>query len=235
MLKPKRKLSKRELKEDPILTTIGQAKTFYEQYKKYISYGITALALLIIATVVYFNNRRANNEKAATELGKIYAIYDAGLNDKTQFTLAINGQPERGIMGLKTIVDNYGGTTSGEMARFYLANAYYNTGQFDEALKQFEKFSSDDKLLKASAAAGAASCAEAKKDMPRAAQKFEEAASIAGAAASVTPEYLNDAARDYGLAGQKEKAVELFKRLKKEFPTSTYARDADRYITEFSI
>ncbi len=235
MLKPKRKLSKRELKEDPILSTIGQAKTFYEQNKKYISYGVTALAVLIVATIVYFNNRARNDEKAATELGKVYHIYDAGLTDKTQYTLAINGQPERGIMGLKTIVDNYGGTTSGEMARFYLANAYYNTGQYDEALKQFDKFSSDDKLLKASASAGSAACYEAKNDMQKAAQKFEEAASIAGATASITPEYVNDAARDYGLAGQKAKALELFKRLKQEFPTSTYARDADRYITEFSI
>ncbi len=235
MLKPKKKLTKRELKQDPILTSIGQAKTFYELNKKYISYATVALAVAILALFAYLNNRRQNDEKAATELGRVYKIYDAGVNDKAQYTIAINGVRERGIMGLKEIVDNYGSTSSGEMARLYLANAYYNLGQYDEAMKNYDKFSSSDNLLNASATAGIAGCYEARNDMADAARRYEEAASISGASASVTAEYVNDAARDYGLAGQKEKAVELFKRLKKEFPTSTYARDADRYITQFSI
>jgi outer membrane protein assembly factor BamD (BamD/ComL family) len=32
------------------------------------------------------------------------------------------------------------------------------------------------------------------------------------------------------LAGNKDRAVELFKKLKKEFPTSQFAREADRHI-----
>ncbi len=235
MLKPKKKLSKKELKEDPILTSIGQAKTFYESYRKYISYAVTALIVVVVGVVIFMNNRRANDEKAATELGKVYRIYDAGASDKTQYAVAINGQPERGIMGLKKIVDEYGGSHSGELARFYLANAYFNSGQYDEALKNFESFSSDDRSLRASAMAGSAACYEAKHDMAKAAGKYEQAASVAGTDGALTPEYINNAGRAYGLAGEKEKAVEIFKRLKKDYPTSTFARDADRYITEFSL
>ena len=65
-------------------------------------------------------------------------------------------------MGLKTVVDNYGGTTSGELARFYLANAYYMTGQVDAALEQFDDFSGGDKTLKAAAYAGAGACYESR-------------------------------------------------------------------------
>jgi tetratricopeptide (TPR) repeat protein len=131
-------------------------------------------------------------------------------------------------------VDNYGGTTSGELARFYLANAYYMTGQVDAALEEYDDFSGGDKILEASAYAGIGSCYESKKEYDKAASYFEKAAGVSAAGAE-TPNYLNSAARCYGTAGEKEKAIALLKRLKKEFPASSYARDADRYIGQFSV
>ncbi len=234
MLKPKKKISKKELKQDPLMTTIAEAQTFYETNKKYISYAITALIVIVVVIVVYINNRRSNNEKATTGLGIIYKIYDNGTTDKSQYKIAINGQPERGVMGLKALVDNYGNSSAGEMARFYLANSYYNLGQYDDALKQYESFSSSDHLLAASALAGEGACYEAKKDFPKAASSYEKAASAA-AKLTIAPEYLNEAGRCYGLAGDKDKALALFKKLRKDYPDSPYARDADRYITEYSI
>lgn len=234
MLKPKKKITKKEIKQDQLLTAYAKTTSFYYEYKKYVNYAITALVVVVIAIVVYMNNRRANNEKAATELGKVFSIYDAGASDVRQYQVAINGQPERGIMGLKTIVDNYGTTESGATARFYLANAYLHLGQYDEALRQFDDFDGDSDLLRAAALAGMGSCYEAKGDYARAASSFERAAGIA-ANQTNTPDYLSAAARCYGLAGEKERAVTLYKRLKNDYPTSTVAREADRYITQFSI
>ncbi len=37
------------------------------------------------------------------------------------------------------------------------------------------------------------------------------------------------------LAGEKEKAVELWKRLKKGYPATSYGRDAERYIVQYSL
>lgn len=48
-------------------------------------------------------------------------------------------------------------------------------------------------------------------------------------------ENLNNAARNYGQAGEKEKAVELYKRIKKTYPTTTFAREADRFITQLTV
>lgn len=234
MLKPSRKIVKKEMKEDALLTGYVKATSFYYENKKYVSYGFIALVGLILGVYFFMNNRRGNNEKAATELGKVFSIYDAGANDPNQYKAAINGSPERNIMGLKAIVDNFGGSEAGEMARFYLANAYLNTGQYDDAIKQYENFSGASELLKASAHAGMAVALEGKKDYNRAAVEYEKAGSL-GSGSSVAPEYLNGAARCYGYAGEKEKAIALLKRLKKEYPTSTYAKEADRYISQFSV
>ena len=233
MLRPKKKITKKELKQDNLVTAYANTKLYYERHKKYISYATTALIVIVVAVVVFLNNRRANNEKATTELSKIMSVFDAGNGDVKKYRVAVDGQPERGVMGLKTIVANYGGTESGELARFYLANAYYNLGEIDDALKQFESMSSSNPVIQASDFAGIGSCYESKGDYEKAAVNFEKAANTISNSFS-TPEYLNSAARCYGRANQKEKAVTLYKRIKKEYPTSTYAREVDRYIAQYS-
>jgi hypothetical protein len=40
---------------------------------------------------------------------------------------------------------------------------------------------------------------------------------------------------NYAAVGKKEKAIELLQTLKKEFPTSTTAREVDRFIAEYSL
>ncbi|MBI3193867.1 MAG: hypothetical protein HYZ34_05265, partial [Ignavibacteriae bacterium] len=160
MLTPKKKISKKELKEDALVSSYGKVLMWYEENKNMVSYVTTGVIVLAILIVVYVNNRNANNEKAATDLGKIFSYYDAGASDVNQYNLAINGIPEKNVMGLKAIVDNYGGSPSGELAGFYLANAYYATGKVDDALKLFDDFSFSDPLLNASAIAGVAACYE---------------------------------------------------------------------------
>ena len=234
MLKPKKKITRKEIKKDALLTTYVKITSFYAENKKYISYAVTALVVIVIGIIIYVNNKKANNDKAATELGKVFAIYDGASSDVRQYKMAIDGQPERGMMGLKAIVDNYGNTESGELARFYLANAYYYLGNYDEALKQYDNFSGKNDLLIASALAGVGSCHEVKGEYLNAASSFEKATKTISNSVN-TPDYLNSAARCYGLAGEKEKAITLLKRLKKEFPKSSFARDADRYISQFSV
>jgi TolA-binding protein len=232
MLTPKKKISKKEIKQDELLNVYVKASSFYYANKRYVSYAVTGLVVVIAATLIFINNRRASNEKAATELGRVYGLYDQA-NSPTQYQQAIDGQRERGVMGLKAIVDNYGNTESGEIARFYLANAYYNLGKYDEALQQFESFSSSNKLLEASAQSGIASCHEAKGEFGKAASSYEKAAGMVTNQIN-TPEYLSSAARCYGKSGDKEKAIAILKRLKLEYPASQQARDVDRYISEFS-
>lgn len=233
MLAPKKKITKKEMHHDPLISAYDRATTYYFQYKKMIGYVVTGIVLVVVAIIVYTNNRASDDAKAATELGRVFSLYDAGATDPRQYKLAIEGQEDRGIWGLKRIVDSYGGTGSGQVARFYLANAYYNIGQYDDALKQFDAFSSSNAMLTAAAYAGMGRCYEAKGEFEKAGSMFEKAAG-AGVNPASTPDYLSASGRCFGLGGEKEKAVTIFKKLKKEYPTSAAAREADRYISQFS-
>ncbi len=229
MLRPKKKITKKEIKKDALITSYMQLTAFYERHKKYISTGVTVLVIVVIAVVVYMRNRSENSQKAATELGEIYPYFDNG-----QLKIAVDGVPERNVTGLKRIVDEYGSTDAGNLARLYLGDAYYRLGNYDDALAEYEKFSPPEDFLAVSRLAGIGACYEAK-SMPRdAAENFEKAASRYPKSQTVA-ENLNSAARNYARAGDKEKALELYRKLKKNFPTSTYGRDADRFIAQLSV
>jgi tetratricopeptide (TPR) repeat protein len=229
MLRPKKKISKRDLKEDALVSTYVKLTSFYETNKRAISIGLTALVVAVFAVVIFLKNRSDNNEKAITALGAIFETYDAG-----QFQKSVDGIPEKNIQGLKSIVDNYGGSATGDLARFYLANAYTQLGRYDEALKEFEDYSPPGELLSVSRLSGIGSCYEAKSMFKEAAAFFEKAATQYPKDVSAA-ENLNNSARDYGQAGDREKAIDLYKRIKKNYPTTAFARDADRYIAQLSV
>lgn len=228
MLKAQKKLSKRELKQDALLMTVAKATTFYEQHKKNIGMVVGVLAAIIIGSYIYAKNQADNNEKATTALGKVFPYFDGG-----QYKIAIEGVPERNIMGLKAIVENYGSTKTGNLAKLYLASAYFELGNYNEALALFDDFSPNDPLTAVARLAGMAGCHEARGEYEKAAEYFEKAA-LSYPKDIDAAEHLNSAASNYALAGKRERALELYKKLKKDYPTSSYGRDADRYIAQLS-
>jgi len=234
VLTPKKKIAKKELKQDTLLTTYVKTSGFYYENKKYINYALTALVVAAFAVVIFINNRRTNNEKATLELGKVMAILDSNPTDPAALTTAIDGRPEQGIVGLRTIVTNYGGTEAGNLAKYYLGNAYYIAGSYAEALESYRDFSAGDRLLSSGAKAGEGASLEALKQYEEAAKAFESAAK-ANPDGILAPEHLNSAARCLALAGKKEEAVEVLQKLKEDYPKSAFAREADRAITRITL
>jgi tetratricopeptide (TPR) repeat protein len=203
--------------------------TFYEKHKRQISIGITAIVVIAVVALIYFRNRADNNERALAQMAAVYTYFDNG-----QYQIAVDGAPERSIAGLRSIVDNYGGSDGGELARFYLASAYYKLDSTEQALACFEDFSPGNKFLEVSRYSGIAACHESLGNHLEAAEYFERAASADAEGVSVA-ENLHHAARNYAESGEKEKAVELYRRLKRNHPTTRYGREADRFISELSV
>jgi outer membrane protein assembly factor BamD (BamD/ComL family) len=227
MLKPKKGISRKEMKEDRLVTTYFQTRAWVEGNRRLVTYIVSIPVILIAVWWFIDNNRRQSNERATTDLAKVYQLYDQG-----QYRMAIDGIPQENIRGLQSIVDDYGRTHSGEMAKLYLADAYFSLGDYDKSLKYFKDFDLSDKLLSSSALAGIASCYEVKGNHEEAANYYEQAASKYSISMQ-TPDDLFRAASNYSAVGKKDKAAELLRRLKREFPTSTYARDFDRFMVEF--
>jgi len=228
MLKPQKKISKREIKQDPLITWYFEARQWFESRKKILSYVGLAVVALIVGGWVYMNNRTQAEQNASAGLGKVLRYYDQG-----QFELAINGIPQENIRGLQSIVDEYDGTASGEQAQFYLANAYYNQKQYDKALENFDGTDLDDPTLVASVRAGQGACHEALAQFEEAGSSFEEASGIASDEI-LAPEYLFHAARNFIKSGDRARAESLLTKLKKDHPMSAFAREVDKLLAELN-
>ncbi|MCX6135800.1 MAG: tetratricopeptide repeat protein [Ignavibacteriales bacterium] len=229
MLKPKKRISKKEIKEDRLVTSYFEATSWYETNKKIVNGVLAGVVVLAILIVAYVNNVTSNNQKATTELGKVLPYYDQG-----KYDLAINGNLQENIRGFQSIVDDYGSTKAGELAGFYLANCYFAQGDYDKALKYYLNVSVKDDLISASSLAGAGACYEANGDHAKAASSYEKAAFMSAKDVNV-PENMFHAAQNHILAGNKEKAVELLKKVKKDYPNASVTRDIDRWIAIASV
>lgn len=229
MLAPKKKISKKEIKQDKLVETYFKLKTFYEDNQKTILISLGSLVLVILLVVYLVNRSKERDIESTTLLGQVIELYDQG-----QYQQAIDGVSAKKIKGLKEIADEYDGTESGESAKIFLANSYYNLGKIDEALKYYEDYDGDNKLLKATAFAGAASCYEIKGDKNKAADLFLKAAKIADSEV-FTPEYLLNAARLYSEVDKKDLAKKILDQIKKEYSNSAQARDYERYLLEWKL
>jgi tetratricopeptide (TPR) repeat protein len=226
MLKPRKKITKKELKQDKLVITYFKLVDYLKNNRRLVSGVITVLIVAVIVIVAYLNNRRSDNMKAATELASVLDYFNGGA-----YQLAINGDPTRNVTGLKSIVDNFGSTETGEQAKIYLADCYYYLGQYDNALKYFKDYSGNDRFLQASAYAGVAEVYEVKGNFKRAAEYYDRAASR-DPKNFMSAQYLVGAARNYIKIGKKDRAVELLSRVQKDFANSPYANNVDFYLAE---
>lgn len=229
MLKARKKLSQKELKQDKLVTTYFQSKDWFSvpENKKKVSIGVGILIVLIVAGFFYTSSRKTKSEEAETKLSAVITLYDAG-----KYPEAINGDPATGITGLKDIVNNYGSTESGETAKLYLGNCYFNTKDFDNALKQFDDYSGKNDIVKSSCISGTGAVYEAKGDIKKAAEYFEKAASV-NKDLVTNQENLFYALRAYTTAGDKDNARRIFAKLKDDYPKSKYIAESKRFEPEF--
>jgi len=224
MIYKKKKLSKKEIKEDKLVSFMFKIEHYYEKYKsKLMLYG-GILIVAIAAAYFYINKQDELNNRASLELSRIMDIFDSG-----SYLEAIEGRQGTNIIGLKRIVEEYGSTDNGETAKIYLANAYSYLGNYEKAFKYYEDYSGSIDIYKASALAGMAGYYAAKNEYKKAADLYKNAANIVEVNAQ-NPDYLFNSALNYFNAGDKDEARILFEKIKEDYGTSNARREVDKYL-----
>lgn len=226
MLKQKKKLSKKEIKEDKLLNFYKSSINFFEKYKnKVFTYG-GVLIVVIAAIYFYLNQKSESNEKASLELSRVMPIYSQG-----SYLEAIEGKQGTNIIGLKRIVEEYSGTENGETAKIYLANSYAFLGNYDEAFKYYKDYSGSIDYFEAASLAGQAGYYAMKGDYEEAANLYLKASKISQVN-SQNPDYMLNAGIYFLKAGEKDEAKLLFNKIKEDYSTSLANREVDKYLAQ---
>ena len=228
MLAKKKKLSRKQIKEDKLVASYAKVLDFYEEYQSKIIMGLGAVAIIIVVVVLYTSKVAEDNRMATTQLARVMSLYNSGA-----YTEAIEGRPGTNLMGLSQIVKDYGNTEQGENAKVILGNSHYFLGEYDTALEYYNDYSGGTDLYEAAAFAGMANCYAAKGDFENAADFFKKAASVS-ASVPMTPEYLLNSGINYIKTSNYKEAETLLQRIKDEFRNSSVASKVDKYLAEIN-
>lgn len=206
MQHPRKKITRKELKQDRFITAMLKAKDFLEKNSKLVTISILGLigATLIILFIV--RSKQAADVTATNMLSRV------------QFMIG-GPQQEAAIDSLKVIVDRYDGTEAAGKATYLLAKTYWEKNDFENAKIYFKKYIDDyfDKtVVSQSALAGYADCLLKEENYEEAAKYYERAAEV-DPEYPETAEFLFSAATAYKDAGKTEKAEKLVERLLADF------------------
>ena len=218
MLTPRKRITKKQLKEDKLITYSVKAKDWIEENQKFVLGGLLAIVILIGAFFLISSSRKKAAAASSLELATAMQVYES-----RDYTNAISLFTD--------IVNSYKSTKSGKIARFYLAQSLYKTGEYTAAQEHFRKFASSfnqDDFIKRSALMGEAACLEQQDQFAEAAVKFERIATKYPEAPRAAQFYLR-AARCYDLAGNSEKADMLYQKIIDDYPDSAEKNDAVLY------
>jgi tetratricopeptide (TPR) repeat protein len=225
-MQAKKKLTRKEIKEDKLVTSYYKAYDFVGENKNRILLYAGIFVAIFVAVLLYMNHRASVNEEANLHLGRVMDLYDSG-----SFLEAIEGRAGTEIMGLRRIVEEYGSTEAGETAKIYLANSYFMLGRNEDAKNAYADYSGSNSMFKATAIAGEAGYYASNNEYGKAADLYKKASRISEDNVN-NPDYMLKAAINYMNAGNNEEARELLQSIKRDHNTSAAFRDVDRYLVQ---
>jgi len=215
MLKPKKKITKKELKEDKFVKFTLQAKTYLDENSKQVIYMVAGIFALVLLIIIYVYTHNANVEEAQAQLGIAQVEYS-------------NLNYDKSIVRLEGLIESYSSTNEADQGMFLLANILYQRERYEESKKYFEQFVdsySGSDILLASGIAGLAACYEQENMYMEAAETYSKAASTAPDFVEAD-NYLYLAGICFSKAGDTLRAIEKFEYLVENNLTNKRLNDA---------
>jgi len=208
---------------DSVEQTLTKTEQFLENNARQV--GIAVGAVVAVVLVLFAYNTyvvKPKAEEAAKEMAKAIKWFETDSMD-----LALNGNGA--YLGLLDIMDEYSGTPSGNSAHYYAGIAYYNQGDFENAIDQMDQYSADD-VATAAMANGVIGDAFVELGQMEDAVDFYNKAYKATNNDFTTPLFMWKAGLAYEALGENGKAVKLYERIQAEYPNSRQASGIEGVI-----
>jgi len=221
-----RRLSKRQLKEDPFLDAVQSALAYARDNIVVVVLGgllfVAAVVLAVrVGESVTGGRPRGGNPEAER------ALADA----REEFAL---GRMDEGVVALDAVRAEHGGSEAAREATFVLGNAYFEQGKWAEAEKAFQEFLNKplyDGLMKDAARLGIAACREESGDLAGAQAAYLDVFNT-GANPGTMIEGALGAARCAHLQGQDAEAQRLYQAVVDRYPDAPEAETAQFELLE---
>src|SRR5699024_9846659 len=137
-----KKLTKEELEQDALLNTYAKITEFYLEHKTVIISSAVAVILAIGLAIGYHYWKKGQNKEALNLITDAQTYFREG-----NYEAALNGSKEDFTVGFAQIINKYGGTKAGDLARYYAAVSSFKLGNTDQALDYMDDYDPPSGIL----------------------------------------------------------------------------------------
>lgn len=224
----KRKKSQVPDRLEEVEGALSRTERYIENNQKPLTIIILALVVIVIVFMGYKRFIEIPAEKEAQSQMFMAERYF----EQDSFNLALYGDGNN--LGMLDIIDDYGITKSSELAHYYAGISFINLGEFELAIEQLEKFSSNDQMINL-IAKGAIGDAYLELGEPSKAIIYYEKAATSGDNVFVNPFYLMKTGLVYESQEEFQKALETYRKIKDNYPESQEAQEIEKYIAKVKL
>lgn len=226
-IKTPENLSTAEKAEFTAEVLIEKIKGFYQQYKKIIGYSVVGVLVLVGGYIAYGYYLDSLNQQAQTQMMRAIQYFEKDSLDK-----ALKG--DGAYPGFETIIEEYSGTSSANLARYYYGIILLKKGKFEEGLEQLEAFDKPNNNAMSAAAYAAMAYAYEELNQPEKAASHYELAARIFLNNQTTPFYLLLAGENYEAANQPKTAIAVYQEIINNYPLSAEKQKAEKAFYRLS-
>lgn len=220
----KRRLTKEELEQDPLIQSYQKVQGFYERNQKAIVSAAIAVILLIGGGIGYYYFSESQEGKAQQLMG-----YAENYFLQADYQKALEGSEEDFTVGFEQIINNYSGTDAANLAQYYAAVCEFNLGNTETALSYMENYEVPEGIMGVAPLSLHGVILSELGQHGRAAEMYVKAAEW-DRNDSTTPYNYLEAANAYHDAGNIEMAKKYADQIVSEYPNSSEAPQAERLL-----
>jgi tetratricopeptide (TPR) repeat protein len=222
----KKKGNETELEVDEILS---RSEQFIEKNKKSLLYGIIAVAAIVgIILAYHYGYATPRNQRATLAIYKGEQYFE-----RDSFALALNGN-DLDYEGFDAIIDQYGQTKAGNLAKAYAGICYYKLGDPQTAIERLKSYKGSDTQIAPTLIGLIGDCYVSIGETKEGVGYFEKAAARANNEI-ISPIYLKKAGFAYESLNRYKEAIKVYTDIKEKYNRSIEAMDIDKYITRAEI
>ncbi|MFO7574634.1 MAG: tetratricopeptide repeat protein [Bacteroidales bacterium] len=148
-------------------------------------------------------------------------------------SLALYG--DGNYLGFLDIESTYKMTKAANLARYYAGIAFLKLGEYDDAIEYLDKYRKRDKVLAATATAATGDAWIELGDIDKGIEYYNDAISLSSGNSFLAPVFMMKAGTAYEVNGDYGKALEIYQRLRDEFPSSSEGGNAERHIARVKL
>lgn len=211
---------------------LNKTEMFFEKNSKKVIYLLLALFVIAAAIFGYWQLiSQPRDSKAAEMMAQAQYRFEAQAPD---YTLALEGDANG--PGFLDVIEKYGSTPSGNLAKHYAGICYLQLGDLENAAAYLAKYKPAKgipaQIINAQNLGLQGDVAVEQGNYEEAIKFFEKA--VKASENNLTaPTYLRKAALAAKALGNTDQAIELLERISTEFPESAEARNVERMIGSF--